>query len=78
MNINILYGWTSVIDSYVEKYDTKHRHGLITIQNGKKYNQRKYDQLIIYELYVADFTENGQFSGVLSKLDLGIMEEKMI
>jgi len=72
--------WTSVIDPYVEKYDTKHRYGLITIQNGKKYTdtyQWKYDhiklpendQLIIYELYVADFTENGQFSGVLSKLD---------
>ena len=79
--------WTSVIDPYVEKYDIKHQHGLITIRNGKKYTDTyewKYDhiklpendQLIIYELYVADFTENGQFSGVLSKLnylvDLGI------
>jgi 1,4-alpha-glucan branching enzyme len=72
--------WTSVIDPYIEKYDIKHRHGLITIRNGKKYTdpyQWKYDQiklpendqLVIYELYVADFTENGQFSGVLSKLD---------
>ena len=71
---------TSVIDPYVEKYDAKRRFGLITIQNRKKYRdiyEWKYDhiklpennQLIIYELYVADFTENGQFSGVLSKLD---------
>ncbi|CAF4439934.1 unnamed protein product, partial [Adineta steineri] len=72
--------WTSVIDPYVEKYDAKHRHGLITTRNGKKYTDTyewKYDhiklpendQLIIYEIYVADFTENGQFSGILSKLD---------
>ncbi|CAF1005146.1 unnamed protein product [Adineta steineri] len=72
--------WTSVIDPYVEKYDAKHQHGLITIRNGKKYTDTyewKYDhiklpendQLIIYEIYVADFTENGQFSGILSKLD---------
>ncbi|UJR09363.1 hypothetical protein I4U23_013607 [Adineta vaga] len=79
--------WTSVVDPYVEKFDIKHRHGLITIKNGMKYDEPyewKYDhiklpendQLIIYEIYVADFTENGQFSGVLSKLnyltDLGI------
>ena len=72
--------WTSVIDPYVERYDAKQSHGLITIKNGKKYSEIydwKYDhiklpendQLIIYELYVADFSENGQFSGVLSKLN---------
>lgn len=72
--------WTSVIDPYVEKIDYTHQHGLITIKNGQKYTDTydwKYDhirlpendQLVIYELYVADFAENGQFSGILSKLD---------
>ena len=79
--------WTSVIDPYAEKYDATHHCGLITIKDGKKYVEPyewkhdhiklpENDQLIIYELYVADFTDNGQFSGVLSKLnyltDLGI------
>ncbi|CAF0954312.1 unnamed protein product [Adineta ricciae] len=79
--------WTSVIDPYAEKYDAKHHCGLITFKDGKKYVEPyewkhdhiklpENDQLIIYELYVADFTDNGQFSGVLSKLnyltDLGI------
>ncbi|CAF2920117.1 unnamed protein product [Rotaria sp. Silwood2] len=79
--------WTCVIDPYVEKYDSKHRHGLITIRNREKHIDTyewkhddiklpENDQLIIYEIYVADFTENGQFLGILSKLnhltDLGI------
>ena len=79
--------WTTVIDPYVEKYDPKQHYCLITIRNGQKYFESyawKYDhiklpdnnQLVIYELYVADFTEKGKFEGVTSKinylLDLGV------
>ena len=79
--------WTDVNDPYVEKYDHKNQCGLINIRNEKKYLEPyewksdhiklpDNDHLIIYELYVADFTENGQFSGITSKLnylsDLGI------
>jgi len=72
--------WIDVIDPYVTNYDPTRNTGIITIKNGKKIldeyvwqhdNVQLPDNkdLIIYELYVADFADNGQFSGVIEKLD---------
>ncbi|CAF1569516.1 unnamed protein product, partial [Rotaria sordida] len=72
--------WTDVIDPYVKKYDPTRNTGLINIKNGKQQMDEfiwKYDDtklpdnknLIIYEMYVADFSDNGQFSGIIGKLD---------
>ncbi|CAF1291396.1 unnamed protein product [Adineta steineri] len=72
--------WIDVIDPYVSKYEPTRNTGIITIKNGKKILDEytwKYDDiklpdnkdLIIYEMYVADFADNGQFSGVIEKLD---------
>ncbi|CAF0947773.1 unnamed protein product [Rotaria sordida] len=69
-----------IMDPYATKYDPEEQFGYITIKNGKKYNNEfnwQYDhiqlpenkELILYELYVADFSKNGQFSGVIDKLD---------
>ena len=72
--------WIDVIDPYVTNYDPTRNTGIITVKNGKKILDEytwKYDDvrlpenkdLIIYEMYVADFAKNGQFSGVIEKLD---------
>ncbi|CAF3460343.1 unnamed protein product [Rotaria sp. Silwood1] len=72
--------WIDVTDPYVTKYDPTKNTGIITIKNGKKiideYSWKHDDiklpdnkDLIIYEMYVADFAVNGQFSGVIEKLD---------
>ncbi|CAF4894953.1 unnamed protein product [Rotaria sp. Silwood1] len=76
-----------IIDPYTTKYDREKHIGIITIKDGKKYEEEfkwQYDHiklpenkdLIFYELYVADFSHNGQFSGVIDQLnylsDLGI------
>ena len=52
----------------------------MTIKNGRKIIDEyvwKHDDvklpenkdLVIYEMYIADFAANGQFSGVIEKLD---------
>ncbi len=72
--------WIDVIDPYVTNYDPTRNTGIITIKNGKKILDEytwKHDNvklpdnkdLIIYEIYIADFADNGQFSGVIEKLD---------
>ena len=72
--------WIDVIDPYVTKYDPTRNTGILIIKNGKKilddYTWKHDDvklpdnkDLIIYEMYVADFAANGQFSGVIEKLD---------
>lgn len=72
--------WIDIIDPYVTNYDPTRNNGIITIKNGKKILDEytwKHDQvrlpenkdLIIYEMYIADFAANGQFSGVIEKLD---------
>ncbi|CAF0762310.1 unnamed protein product [Rotaria sordida] len=72
--------WIDVVDPYVTKYNSIKNTGIITIKNGKKILDEyvwKYDDvklldnkdLIIYEMYIADFADNGQFSGVIEKLD---------
>jgi len=72
--------WIDVIDPYVTNYDPIKNTGLITIKNGKKILDEyiwKHDDvklpdnkdLIIYEMYIADFAANGQFSGVIEKLN---------
>lgn len=72
--------WIDVIDPYVTNYDPQRNTGIITIKNGKKILDEyvwKHDDvklpdnkdLIIYEMYIADFTDNGQFSGAIEKLN---------
>jgi 1,4-alpha-glucan branching enzyme len=72
--------WIDVIDPYITNYDPIKNTGLITIKNGKKILDEytwKHDDvklpdnkdLIIYEMYIADFAANGQFSGVIEKLN---------
>ncbi|CAF4979256.1 unnamed protein product [Rotaria sp. Silwood1] len=69
-----------IIDPYTTKYDREKHTGIITIKDGKKYEEEfkwQYDHiklpenndLIFYELYVADFSHNRQFSGVIDQLD---------
>jgi len=72
--------WIDIIDPYVTKYDPTRNTGVLTIKHGRKILDEytwKHDEtrlpdnkdLIIYEMYVADFADNGQFSGVIEKLD---------
>ncbi|CAF1376269.1 unnamed protein product [Adineta ricciae] len=72
--------WIDVIDPYVTKYDPTRKTGVLTIKNGRKILDEyvwKHDDvklpenkdLVIYEMYIADFAANGQFSGVIEKLD---------
>jgi 1,4-alpha-glucan branching enzyme len=72
--------WIDIIDPYVTNYDSTRNTGIITIKNGKKILDEytwKHDDvklpdnkdLIIYEMYIADFADNGQFTGVIDKLD---------
>ena len=74
------HDWIDVNDPYVKVYDPEKNNGLITIENGKAMldnYQWKHDDvslpdnkdLIIYEIYVADFTEKGTFLGIVEKLD---------
>ena len=76
----ILSSTVDVLDPYVKRYDPDEKLGYITVKNGRIYQdefQWQHDdvqlpdnnQLILYELYVADFADNGQFSGVMDKLD---------
>lgn len=72
--------WLDVIDPYVTNYDPTRNTGILTIKNGKKILDEyvwKHDDvklphnkdLVLYEMFVADFAANGQFSGVIEKLD---------
>ncbi|CAF0747629.1 unnamed protein product [Adineta steineri] len=67
------------------KFRIKKKNGfekcaLFRSENGKEYHEEfhwKYDQiklpenkqLVLYEMFVQDFADNGQFSGVINKLD---------
>ena len=72
--------WASIIDPYVEKYNKQQDYGLLRTYEGKKYAELydwqydhivlpENDRLIIYEIYVADFTDRGNFRGLVEKLD---------
>ncbi len=72
--------WIDIIDPYVTNYDPARNTGVVTIKNGKRISDEytwQHDnvklpdnkELVIYEIYVADFAENGQFSGITGKLD---------
>lgn len=76
----VLSSTVDVLDPCVKRYDPDEKLGYVTIKNGKIYEEEFHwqyddvklpenDELILYELYVADFADNGQFSGVLEKLD---------
>ncbi|CAF4151834.1 unnamed protein product [Adineta steineri] len=69
-----------IIDPYATKYNLKEKCALFRSENGKEYHEEfhwKYDQiklpenkqLVLYEMFVQDFADNGQFSGVINKLD---------
>ena len=72
--------WVDVNDPYVKLYDPERNTGSIMIEKGQSIldnYQWQHDDvplpankdLIIYELYVADFTEQGTFLGLIEKLD---------
>ena len=56
-----------VVDPYATEVDNDGSNGIITVNNGQQY-QWKHDgkilpeneDLIIYELFIADFTEEGE------------------
>lgn len=63
-----------------KNYDSEEQTCWIKIKDEKEYKEEfqwKYDhlklpdneQLILNELFVTDFADNGQFSGVIEKLD---------
>jgi len=82
--------WIDIIDLYVTKYDPERDTGIMWIKEGRRLlnyavdYKWKYDNiqmpanndLVIYEIYVADFSDNEQFSCVVDRLnypkDLGI------
>lgn len=72
--------WIDVVDPYVKVYDPDRNNGTITVENGKVIldnYQWQHDHvrlpanqdLTIYEMYIADFTEKGTFLGAIEKLD---------
>ncbi|CAF0747120.1 unnamed protein product [Adineta steineri] len=75
--------WIDIIDPYVTKYDPEQNTGIMWVKEGKrllndaidykwKYDHTKMPEnnnLIIYEIYVADFSDNEQFTGVIDRLD---------
>lgn len=69
-----------IIDPYVKKFDPQQNTGLITVKNGQAFLDDyvwqhdglalpQNSELIIYEMYIADFTDHGTFLGVIEKLD---------
>ncbi|CAF1349074.1 unnamed protein product [Didymodactylos carnosus] len=75
-------GEQDIIDPYATRVDIKRQVSLIRIQNGKRIvdtYEWKYDDskelpvenrdLVIYEVFVADFTEEGTFQSAINKLD---------
>ncbi len=75
--------WIDIIDPYATKYDPERDTGIMWVKEGKRLlndavdYKWKYDNiqmpenidLVIYEMYVADFSDNEQFSGVVNRLD---------
>ena len=69
-----------IIDPYVKKFDPQQNTGVITVKNGQVFLDDYVwqhdgvalpanEDLIIYEVYVADFADNGTFLGMIDKLD---------
>ena len=75
--------WIDVIDPYVTRYDPEKNVGIMWVKEGKRLlndamdYKWKYDHiqmpdnsnLVIYEIYVADFSDDEKFSGVVGRLD---------
>ncbi|CAF1408968.1 unnamed protein product [Adineta steineri] len=70
-----------IIDPYATRVEDDEKGAILMIKNGKKVNGDeyiwKYDgkslpenrDLIIYEIFIADFTEEGTFRSAITKLD---------
>ncbi|CAF1228807.1 unnamed protein product [Didymodactylos carnosus] len=72
--------WIDVIDPYVKHFNSDKQTGIIRIDQGKQivdkyewlYDNIKLPEnkdLILYELYIADFTQEGTFTSAIAKLD---------
>jgi 1,4-alpha-glucan branching enzyme len=83
--------WLDVIDPCVTQYDAINNEGLVTVKQGRKLlsssddYEWKYDHvklpenkdLIIYELYVADFTAEGTLKAILDSGKLDYLSQEL-
>jgi 1,4-alpha-glucan branching enzyme len=83
--------WLEVIDPCVTQFNAITNEGLVTVRQGRRLltgsdnYEWKYDHvklpenkdLIIYELYVADFTADGTFKGILESKKLDYLSQEL-